>query len=351
VNPEIAEHPLWIEASEGLSRIHTGEDLKQLRARFLGKNGKLTVLLRELKDLPVEERKKRGAILNALRDALEELFRTRGEEIALLEKPRVSLDLSLPGRGEGEVGGYHPLEVTTRRILSSLNSLGFSILEGPECESEWYNFSALNFPEDHPAREMQDTFFLEGKDPRDGSRYLLRTHTSSVQVRAMERFHPPMRIAVPGKVYRRDDDPTHSPVFHQIEGFWVDQRVTFGDLKGVIVAFLNRVFGDGVAVRFRPSFFPFTEPSAEVDMGCVLCDQKGCRVCKGSGWLEVMGCGMIHPQVLKNGGIDPRIWQGFAFGLGVERMAMILFQIPDIRLFYQSELPFLRIFSGISPLL
>jgi phenylalanyl-tRNA synthetase alpha chain len=164
----------------------------------------------------------------------------------------------------------------------------------------------------------------------------------------MERFYPPMRIAVPGKVYRRDDDPTHSPVFHQIEGFWVDRRVTFGDLKGVIVAFLNRVFGDGVAVRFRPSFFPFTEPSAEVDMGCVLCGQKGCRVCKGSGWLEVMGCGMIHPQVLKNGGIDPRMWQGFAFGLGVERMAMILFQIPDIRFFYQSELDFLDPFRGIA---
>lgn len=342
----IEEHPLLLEAQQELEKIQNYEELKQLKARYLGRNGKVTLLLKELKDLPIEERRSRGTLLNALRDSLEDLFRRREIELAQREEEPSVLDLTLPGRGGEECGSYHPLELITRKILAVLKSLGFSLLDGPEVESEWYNFDALNFPKDHPAREMQDTFFLDlPPHPREG-RWILRTHTSPVQVRAMEQYAPPLRVAVPGRVYRCDDDPTHSPMFHQIEGFWVDTRVHFGHLKGLITTLIRGVFGEKIPVRFRPSYFPFTEPSAEVDMGCVLCNGQGCRVCKMQGWLEVMGCGMIHPEVLKNGGIDPQEWRGFAFGLGVERMAMILFGIPDIRLFYQSDLRFLQQFRG-----
>lgn len=322
------------------------EDLRHLRARFTGKKGEVTALLKMLRGLDADARRERGRQLNELREAIDAVFDAReadlaaGERRLLLESQRA--DVTLPGRA-APAGGLHPIEQTTRIVLDAMGQLGFQVAEGPEVEETALNFDALNFPPDHPAREMQDTFFLAPpwKDAR-GEALILRTHTSPVQIRAMRAGQAPLRIACPGRVYRCDADVTHSPMFHQIEGLWIDDRVTFRDLMGVLGALLRAVFGEGLPVRFRPSFFPFTEPSAEVDMGCVQCGGRGCRVCKGTGWLEVLGAGMVHPNVLKAGGIDPERWQGFAFGLGIERIAMLRYGVPDIRLFYESDLRFLR---------
>ena len=246
------------------------------------------------------------------------------------------IDVTLPGRGVRR-GRVHPVIQVREEICRIFASLGFSVVEGPEVELDYYNFEALNIPKDHPARDMQDTFYVEDS-------IVLRTHTSPVQVRIMEKTRPPVRILSPGRVYRRDSDVSHTPMFHQIEGLLVDKGVTFGDLKGVLTAFLKQVFGEGTALRFRPSFFPFTEPSAEVDIRCVICSGQGCRVCKQSGWLEILGSGMVDPEVFKNVGYDPEEVSGFAFGLGLERIAMLKFGISDIRLFFENDLRFLEQF-------
>ncbi|WPM32844.1 phenylalanine--tRNA ligase subunit alpha [Hydrogenobacter sp. T-2] len=323
-----------IEAIKDLSQ------LQQLKAKYLGKNGLITQAIARIREVPPEERKEYGLRVNRLKEFAEELFKKKEEELKALEiEKRLSqewIDLSVPL--ETELGSLHPITQTMKRIRDIFVSMGFSVMEGPEIELEEYNFDMLNIPKEHPAREMQDTFYVN----KEG--YLLRTHTSPVQIRTMLSQKPPIYIMAPGKVYRRDDDPTHSPMFHQVEGLAVDRDISFGHMKYTIETFLKEFFEVDVPVRFRASYFPFTEPSAEVDIGCVICGGSGCRVCKGSGWLEVMGCGMVHPQVLKNCQIDPEEYQGFAFGMGVERLAMLYFGIDNIKLFYENNLRFLKQF-------
>ncbi len=323
-----------IEAVKDLSQ------LQQLKAKYLGKNGLITQAIARIREVPPEERKEYGLRVNRLKEFAEELFKKKEEELKALEiEKRLSqewIDLSVPL--ETELGSLHPITQTMKRIKDIFVSMGFSVMEGPEIELEEYNFDMLNIPKEHPAREMQDTFYVN----KEG--YLLRTHTSPVQIRAMLSQRPPIYIIAPGKVYRRDDDPTHSPMFHQVEGLAVDRDISFGHMKYTIETFLKEFFEVDVPVRFRASYFPFTEPSAEVDIGCVICGGSGCRVCKESGWLEVMGCGMVHPQVLKNCQIDPEEYQGFAFGMGVERLAMLYFGIDNIKLFYENNLRFLKQF-------
>lgn len=321
-------------AEQAAASATTLDDVRQTRATFLGKKGSVSLLLKELASLDSETRKTRGAQLHALKAKIEAIFAER--ELALAQAAlqarlaREQIDVTLPGLLPTPAS-LHPLEATMRLILDVLGAMGFAIAEGPEVEDNFHNFEALNFPADHPAKEMQDTFFLAPPHvDQHGESLLLRTHTSPVQIRAMLQQKPPLRVAAPGKVYRCDADVTHSPMFHQVEGFWVDDRVTFCDLKGVLTELIQRIFGAEIPVRFRPSFFPFTEPSAEVDMGWQ------------GGWLEVLGCGMIHPNVLRAAGINPAQYQGFAFGLGVERFAMLRYGVPDIRLFYESDLRFLQ---------
>ncbi len=323
-----------IEAVKDLSQ------LQQLKAKYLGKSGLITQAIARIREVPPEERKEYGLRVNRLKEFAEELFKKKEEELKALEiEKRLSqewIDLSVPL--ETELGSLHPITQTMKRIRDIFVSMGFSVMEGPEIELEEYNFDMLNIPKEHPAREMQDTFYVN----KEG--YLLRTHTSPVQIRAMLSQKPPIYMIAPGKVYRRDDDPTHSPMFHQVEGLAVDRDIGFGHMKYTIETFLKEFFEVDVPVRFRASYFPFTEPSAEVDIGCVICGGSGCRVCKESGWLEVMGCGMVHPVVLKNCGIDPEEYQGFAFGMGVERLAMLYFGIDNIKLFYENNLRFLKQF-------
>jgi phenylalanyl-tRNA synthetase alpha chain len=315
-------------------------ELLQAKARFLGKKGELTSLMKGIGSVPPEERPAIGILLNTYKDELEELFQQRLNQVrdadikARLEREKV--DVTLPGR-QRFTGSKHPITLVTEEICSIFASLGFGVAEGPEVEKDFYNFEALNFPKDHPARDMQDTFFISED-------VLLRTHTSPVQVRTMLRHSPPVRIVAPGTVYRRDSDITHSPMFHQVEGFLVDHHITFGDLKGILTAFINQYFGDDISVRFRPSFFPFTEPSAEVDIQCVICKGQGCRVCKGSGWLEILGSGMIDPEVFKSVNYDPEVYSGFAFGMGVERIAMLKYGVNDLRLFFENDVRFLKQF-------
>jgi phenylalanyl-tRNA synthetase alpha chain len=312
--------------------IDNPDALEQAKARYLGKAGALTELLKSLGKLPPEERRSAGSRINAAKDTLEDALRVQREaiqskrlEAKLAEE---SLDVTLPGRGGG-VGGLHPVTRTLDRIETLFHSVGFEVADGPEIESDYYNFTALNQPENHPARSMHDTFYLA-----DG-RHLLRTHTSPIQIRYMETHKPPVKIIAPGRVYRVDSDATHSPMFHQIEGLWIDEHVTFADLKGVLSDFLKRFFErDDLKVRFRPSFFPFTEPSAEVDMSF------------GESWLEIGGCGMVHPTVLRNVSIDPERYQGFAFGMGLDRLTMLRYGVSDLRLFFENDLRFLRQFAG-----
>ncbi|KIH77397.1 phenylalanyl-tRNA synthetase, alpha subunit [Geoalkalibacter ferrihydriticus] len=325
---------------QALQSAATENDLQQARVRYLGKKGELTTLMKGLGSVSAEERPGLGALLNQLKDQLEEIFQARlaivrDEEIRLrLERERV--DVTLPGRVRF-TGSKHPITLVMEEICSIFTALGFGIAEGPEVEKDFYNFEALNFPKDHPARDMQDTFFVSED-------VLLRTHTSPVQVRTMLQHAPPVRVIAPGTVYRRDSDITHSPMFHQVEGFLVDRHVTFGDLKGILTAFISQYFGKSIGVRFRPSFFPFTEPSAEVDIQCVICKGSGCRVCKGSGWLEILGSGMIDPEVFKSVNYDPDIYSGFAFGMGIERIAMLKYGVNDLRLFFENDVRFLRQF-------
>ncbi len=328
------------QAEAELLKVGTEEELLAIRTRYLGRKGLLTGLLRNIGNVPSEERPQFGRQCNEVKETLSAgidqllagLASSKKEE--LLQRER--LDVTLPGRGVRH-GRLHPVTQVREEICRIFAGLGFSVVEGPEVELDYYNFEALNIPKDHPARDMQDTFYVEDN-------IVLRTHTSPVQVRIMEKRKPPVRILSPGRVYRRDSDISHTPMFHQIEGLLVDRGITFGDLKGVLTVFLKQVFGEDTALRFRPSFFPFTEPSAEVDIQCVMCSGRGCRVCGQSGWLEILGSGMVDPEVFKNVGYDPEEFTGFAFGLGLERIAMLKFGVSDIRLFFESDMPFLEQF-------
>ncbi len=330
-----------VQALAGLEAVADEDGIEALRVRYLGRKGELTTVMRHLREVPVEERPAMGALLNQIKDEIEArigeaLAAARASERARRAGERI--DVSQPGR-RPVLGRLHPLTRTMDEMIDVFRSLGFSVAEGPEIEDDYHNFGALNFPPDHPARDMQDTFFVSGA-------LVLRTHTSPVQIRVMENQRPPLRVIAPGVVYRHDSDTTHSPMFHQIEGFMVDKRITFGDLKGVLTYALRQVFGAGTAVRLRPSFFPFTEPSAEVDIGCFSCGgrERTCRICKGSGWLEILGAGMIDPNVFRAVGYDPEEVSGFAFGMGIERIAMLKHQIDDIRLFFTNDTRFLRQF-------
>ncbi len=329
------------EADDALAAARTSAEIEQVRVRFLGRQGALTALLRSLGTLPPEERPLVGGAANDAKRALEAALEARLGEAREAERrqarQRRRIDLTLPGRRPPR-GTLHPLTQVNDEIVSIFAGLGFSVAEGPEVETDYYNFEALNIPRDHPARDMQDTFYLSEDT-------LLRTHTSPVQVRTMEAQRPPVRIICPGKVYRRDADITHSPMFHQVEGLAVDRHITMADLKGTLALFAREMFGPRSRIRFRPSFFPFTEPSAEVDVVCFLCGGEGCRVCKQDGWLEILGSGMVHPQVLRNVGYDPEEVTGWAFGMGVERIAMLKYGIDDIRLFFENDLRFLRQFA------
>lgn len=336
---------------EILERIGNGateQEIDRLRVEYLGRGGKLTLLLRGLREVPPEERPQLGAELNQLRHIVEEQLETRLQELNRRDKERSlaeeRVDITLPG-SRWERGRIHPLTLVMDEIIDTFLGMGFEIARGPDIEDDYHNFEALNMPKDHPARDMQDTFFVSAGR-------LLRTHTSPVQIRVMEKLEPPLQVIAPGAVYRHDDDLTHSPMFHQVEGFMVDRHISFSDLKGVLTHFLRQIFREETVVRFRPSFFPFTEPSAEIDIQCLLCGGKGstadrqaCRVCKGSGWLEILGAGMIDPEVLRFVGYDPERVAGFAFGMGVERIAMLKFGIEDIRLFFQNDMRFLRQFG------
>jgi phenylalanyl-tRNA synthetase alpha chain len=324
-----------IEKAENLDQI------EQIRVDFLGKKGHLTGLLKSLGQLSPEERPEAGAKINLAKEQIQNALADKKQQLEEIEISRrlsaQSVDVTLPGRAE-EVGGLHPVSRTLARIVSIFQSAGYSVAEGPEIEDDFHNFEALNIPAHHPARAMHDTFYV-------GDRHVLRTHTSPVQVRTMETNEPPIRIVCPGRVYRCDSDLTHTPMFHQVEGLVVNKNVSFADLKGTVDQFLKAFFEADAPVRFRPSYFPFTEPSAEVDIQCTQCGGSGCRVCKNTGWLEVMGCGMVHPNVLRSSGIDPETYTGFAFGMGVERLAMLRYGINDLRLFFENDLNFLRQFK------
>lgn len=314
--------------------------LQEVRVAYLGKKGELTSIMKSMGALPAAERPVVGALANDVKEQLEALIESRLELVRTQDIERrlkdETIDVTLPGRSRF-TGSKHPITLVTEEIVEIFSALGFGVAEGPEVEKDFYNFEALNIPKDHPARDMQDTFYISEE-------VVLRTHTSPVQIRTMLKQPPPVRVIAPGTVYRRDSDITHSPMFHQIEGFLVDRQVSFGDLKGILTTFINRFFGAGVGVRFRPSFFPFTEPSAEVDIQCVICGGKGCRVCKQSGWLEILGSGMIDPEVFKSVHYDPETYSGFAFGMGLERVAMLKYGVNDLRLFFENDIRFLRQF-------
>ncbi|MBU0573166.1 MAG: phenylalanine--tRNA ligase subunit alpha [Candidatus Margulisbacteria bacterium] len=328
------------EASVMISGVEDQRTLEDLRVKYLGKKGLLTELIKYLGDLPAAERPKMGKAINDAKNQIQHLISDKQSRFEDLSKQKSLqkdiLDITLPGRAE-KTGKIHPISRVMNEVLEVFSKLGFSIAYGPDVETDYYNFEALNIPAHHPSRDMWSTLYVEGD-------VLLRTHTSPVQIRVMEKQNPPLAVVVPGRVYRRDADVTHSTVFHQVEGFLVDRDVTFGDLKGALTSFLHYIFGRQKKVRFRPSYFPFTEPSAEVDVQCVMCGGDGCRICKGTGWIEILGSGMIDPNVFKYVKYDPEKFSGFAFGLGIERVAMLKYGIDDIRLFYQNDLRFLRQF-------
>jgi len=329
---------------QAVSQLDQVSDLKQvdeIRVQYLGKKGIFTQRMKTLGGLSAEERPAAGQAINDAKRSFQTQLELRKEHLlaAQLEERLASekVDVTLPGNGKRS-GGIHPVTKTMRRISHIFASVGFEVAEGPEIEDDYHNFEALNIPAHHPARAMHDTFYFD-------EHTLLRTHTSPVQIRAMENSKPPLKVIAPGRVYRCDSDLTHTPMFHQVEGFLVDTDASFADLKGLIYEFLTLFFEKEIQVRFRPSYFPFTEPSAEVDIECVMCDGKGCRVCSHTGWLEVLGCGMIHPEVFKSVGIDGEEFTGFAFGMGVERLAMLRYGINDLRLFFENDLNFLRQFN------
>lgn len=329
------------QALQALAQSQDLAQLDQVRVDYLGKKGLFTQHMKELGSLDPEQRKSVGQVINTAKNTFQEALDSRKQ---ILESEQLSarlasecIDVTLPGRGQS-IAGLHPVTITLRRIAKIFSSVGFNVVEGPEIEDDYHNFGALNIPEHHPARAMHDTFYFDAHT-------VLRTHTSPVQIRVMESEKPPLKVIAPGRVYRCDSDLTHTPMFHQVEGFLVDTDVSFADLKGVVFEFLRAFFEKDIQVRFRPSYFPFTEPSAEVDIECVMCDGKGCRVCSHTGWLEVMGCGMIHPEVFKSVNIDNERYSGFAFGMGVERLAMLRYGINDLRMFFENDLKFLQQFN------
>lgn len=328
------------EAKDAIAAAQDNATLEQLRVDFLGKKGQITALLKGLGKLSAEERPKAGAQINVIKQELQGLI---GERKAVMEATAINaqlaqetIDVTLPGRGQS-TGGIHPVTRTIERIEDFFNAIGFDVVEGPEIEDDYHNFEALNIPAHHPARAMHDTFYIDETT-------VLRTHTSPVQVRVMESQTPPLRIICPGRVYRCDSDLTHTPMFHQVEGLLIDEKSSFADLKGLVEDFLKAFFEKELQVRFRPSYFPFTEPSAEVDIQCVNCGGEGCRVCSQTGWLEIMGCGMVHPRVFECSNIDTEKYSGFAFGMGVERLAMLRYGVNDLRLYFDNDLRFLEQF-------
>ena len=331
-------HRLQQEAASSLTQIDDPAQLEAFRVRYLGrKGGLLTGIMRQLGSAAAADRPRLGQLANEIKQEIERQFEEKKARIASQAVPvGEGVDLSLPGRFL-PFGKLHPVTQVMEEICSIFEGLGFAVAEGPDVETDHYNFEALNIPKHHPARDMHDTFYVTDS-------ILLRTHTSPMQARIMETQDPPLRYIAPGKVYRCDSDITHTPMFHQVEGFLVDREVSFADLKGVLTSFTHKMFERELALRFRPSFFPFTEPSAEVDIACVICEGKGCRVCKRTGWLEILGSGLIDPEVLKMVGYDPDVYSGFAFGLGVERIAMLKYGIDDIRLYYENDLRFLSQF-------
>ena len=331
-------HRLQQEAASSLAQIDDPAQLEAFRVRYLGrKGGLLTGIIRQLGSAAAADRPRLGQLANEIKQEIERQFEEKKARIASQAVPvGEGVDLSLPGRFL-PFGKLHPVTQVMEEICSIFEGLGFAVAEGPDVETDHYNFEALNIPKHHPARDMHDTFYVTDS-------ILLRTHTSPMQARIMETQDPPLRYIAPGKVYRCDSDITHTPMFHQVEGFLVDREVSFADLKGVLTSFTHKMFERELALRFRPSFFPFTEPSAEVDIACVICEGKGCRVCKRTGWLEILGSGLIDPEVLKIVGYDPDVYSGFAFGLGVERIAMLKYGIDDIRLYYENDLRFLSQF-------
>jgi phenylalanyl-tRNA synthetase alpha chain len=324
-------------AIQDLGKVRDLLDLERFRITYLGKKGLLTSLMKKLGDLSPEERPEAGQLVNRLKTDLTNRFEKARERILSIEAEGVSLlDVTLPGR-EPPRGHLHPITQVLREICQIFGRMGFRVVKGPNVELDYYNFEALNIPRDHPARDMQDTFYVS-------ENVVLRTHTSPMQVRTMEKQAPPVSIIAPGKVYRRDSDVSHTPMFHQVEGLLVDKGVTLGDLKGTLTTFVHQMFGRDTSLRFRPSFFPFTEPSAEVDIRCVICRGKGCRTCKNTGWIEILGSGMVDPEVYRFVHYDPEIYSGFAFGMGIERVAMLKYGIDDIQLFYRNDMRFLRQF-------
>lgn len=319
-----------------------GKGLDALRVKYLGKKGELTTILKQMGKLSAEERPVIGQMANEVRQTLEDAVARRQEELKAKELDRrlasEKLDITMPGKTRAE-GGLHPLSIVQEDLIDIFRSMGFDVVDGPEIETDYYCFEALNVPKDHPARDMQDTFYL-------GENLLLRTQTSAAQIRTMEGRKPPIRIVCPGRVYRADDlDATHSPIFHQMEGLVVDKGITMCDLKGCLEQFVHEIYGPETKVRFRPSFFPFTEPSVEVDISCSACGGKGCRVCKGADWIEILGAGMVHPRVLKGCGIDPDVYTGFAFGIGLDRLTTTRYKISDIRLLFENDQRFLEQFN------
>ncbi len=327
-----------------LAELALAEDSKaveELRVRYLGKKGEITAILKQMGSLSPEERPKMGQLANEVRADIENAITTSMEEMGKkaqeIRLKKETLDISIPGKAK-EIGALHPLNSTLDKLIDIFKSMGFDVVDGPEVETDYYNFEALNVPADHPARDMQDTFYLSDN-------MLLRTQTSAAQIRTMEKRKPPIRIICPGRVYRSDDvDATHSPVFHQVEGLVVDKGITMCDLKGTLETMAKEIYGSDTKVKFRPSFFPFTEPSVEVDVSCSECGGKGCRVCKGSGWIEILGAGMVHPKVLLSCGIDPEEYSGFAFGIGLDRLTTTRHKISDIRLLFENDLRFLKQF-------
>ena len=321
-----------------MGSISNSKQLEQIRIEFLGKKGQLQRLMKELRNASPQDKPKLGKDINLLKQHVEQAINDKDVSLGSksFKKSRENFDITLPGRKE-LTGTLHPITQVMEEITSIFFGLGFQVEEGPEIESDYYNFEALNIPKDHPARDMQDTFYIEDET-------VLRTHTSPVQIHVMENREPPLRIIAPGKVYRCDSDVSHTPMFHQIEGLMVDEGMSFSHLKGIMNIFLQEVFGKNTQIRFRPSFFPFTCPSAEVDIQCVMCNGKGCRVCSQTGWLEILGAGMVDPAVFQSVDYDPEKWTGFAFGLGIERIAMLKFGINDIRLFFENDLRFLKQF-------
>ncbi|PWG61097.1 phenylalanine--tRNA ligase subunit alpha [Sediminicurvatus halobius] len=331
---------LVAEAEEAIATAATVAELEQVRVAYLGKKGRLTAELKGLGRLPANERPAAGQAINQAKARLGEALDARREALQRAEMDHAleveRVDVTLPGRGEPP-GGLHPITRTLERIEDLFTAVGFRVAEGPEVEDDYHNFEALNIPEAHPARAMHDTFYFD-------ARHLLRTHTSPVQIRVMEGEGAPVRVIAPGRVYRCDSDLTHTPMFHQVEGLLVDEGITFGDLKAVLDDFVKRFFEQDLAVRFRPSYFPFTEPSAEVDVECMFCAGEGCRVCGQSGWLEILGCGMVHPAVFEYAGVDAERYSGYAFGMGAERLAMLRYGVNDLRIFFDNDLRFLRQF-------